>query len=258
MTSPSLLRVERRGPAAILTLARPERRNAVNAALAEAMRQALREVQADAAVRAVILTGGDSCFSAGMDLAAYLDGQWPAINDAEGRFAGVTAHRLDKPLIAAVEGPALAGGFEMALACDMIVAGEGASFGVPEVRVGLFPAAGGAFRLMRKVPPGVGMDLLCTGRRMDAAEAQRLGLVTRLVPAGQALQGALALVEEIAERAPLGVAASLRLARAALTADEASLWEMNDRLWTEITDSADAQEGPRAFLEKRLPVWKGE
>ncbi|MCA1985065.1 MAG: enoyl-CoA hydratase/isomerase family protein, partial [Desulfovibrio sp.] len=138
--SPPLL-VERRGQAAVLQLARPQRRNAVDVTLADALRQALHQAGADPAVRAVILTGGDTCFSAGMDLTAFLDGQWPCINDGEGRFAGVTDHRLDKPLIAAVEGPALAGGFEMALACDMIVAGEGAFFGVPEVRVGLFPAA---------------------------------------------------------------------------------------------------------------------
>ncbi|AGW13385.1 enoyl-CoA hydratase-related protein [Megalodesulfovibrio gigas] len=257
MDASSLLAVERRGPTAILRLNRPERRNAVDAALADAMRQALAEVGADPAVRAVILTGGETCFSAGMDLAAYLDGQWPAINDAEGRFAGVAAHRLEQPLIAAVEGPALAGGFETALACDMIVAGDGAFFGVPEVRVGLFPAAGGAFRLMRKVPPNVGMEILCTGKRLSAAEAHQLGLVNRLVPAGTALDAALTLAEEIARQAPLGVRASLTLARAALAAEEARLWELNDRLWQQITATTDAREGPRAFLEKREPVWTG-
>lgn len=269
------------GPVAVLRLNRPAKRNAINAALAGAMRQACAAIieraageggrdaparaattrvereAAGAAVRAVLLTGSADCFCAGMDLQAFLHGEGPAINDGDGRFAGFTDHRLPVPVIAAVEGPALAGGFELVLACDMVVAGEGAVFGLPEVKVGLFPAAGGAFRLPRKLPPALAMELVCTGARLSAATAWQYGLVNRLVSDGTAFGAALELAQGIAAQAPLGVRAGLALARQAI-AQEAALWETNDSLWQKVAASADAAEGPSAFLEKRSPVWRGE
>jgi len=257
MSDAPLIDLARHDAVAVISLRRPSRRNAVNAAMAGQLRRALADIGADPAVRAAILTGDAACFCAGMDLAAFLDGQGQEINSGPGRFAGVAAHSLDIPLVAAVEGPVLAGGFELALACDMIVAGQDAFFGLPEVRVGLFPAAGGAFRLMRALPPNLAMEMLCAGRRLTADEGRRFGLVNRLVPAGAALAAALELAREIAAMAPLGVRAGLRLARAARDADADRLWAENDVLWAEIMASADAEEGPRAFLEKRPPVWKG-
>jgi len=257
MSDTPLIDLARHDAVAVISLRRPSRRNAVNAAMAGELRRALADVGADASVRVAILTGDAACFCAGMDLAAFLDSQGQEINSGPGRFAGVAAHGLDKPLLAAVEGPVLAGGFELALACDMIVAGEDAFFGLPEVRVGLFPAAGGAFRLMRALPPNLAMEMLCAARRLTAAEAHRFGLVNRLVPTGTALAAALELAREIAAMAPMGVRAALRLARAARETDADRLWAENDILWAEIMASADAAEGPRAFLEKRPPVWTG-
>lgn len=250
--------MERHGGTVVLRLHRPQRRNAVNAALAASMRQALRDVAADATARLVILTGNEACFCAGMDLGAYLDGEGPAINDGEGRFAGVTGHVLPVPVLAAVEGPALGGGLELALACDGIVAGESAVFGAPEVRVGLFAAAGGAFRLPGRIPPARALELLLTGERFTARQAEAWGLVNRVVPDGQALAAALELGERLTAAAPLALRATLELVRARRDRDEAALWERNDRLWQEIQSSQDAAEGPRAFLEKRAPVWTGE
>jgi enoyl-CoA hydratase/carnithine racemase len=257
MSDAPLIDLARHDAVAVISLRRPSRRNAVNAAMAGQLRQALADIGADPAVRAAILTGDAACFCAGMDLAAFLDGQGQEINSGAGRFAGVAAHSLDIPLVAAVEGPVLAGGFELALACDMIVAGQDAFFGLPEVRVGLFPAAGGAFRLMRVLPPNLAMEMLCAGRRLTADEGRRFGLVNRLAPSGAALAAALELAREIAAMAPLGVRAGLRLARAARDADADRLWAENDVLWAKIMASADAAEGPRAFLEKRPPVWTG-
>lgn len=242
---------------AVLTLQRPEKRNAVNAEMAGQMRSAVASLQDDPRVRVVILTGGDAVFCAGMDLDAFKQGQGEEIFGRKGRFAGFVAAELQTPCIAAVEGFALAGGFELALACDLIVAAENAVFGLPEVTVGLFASAGGAFRLPLLTAPKKAMEYLLTGERFSATQAEALGLVNQVVPAGQALEGALRLARKIAANAPLGVQANLRLARQAAAAQEEAFWAANDELWQQVSQSRDAREGPQAFLDKRAPKWEG-
>ncbi len=193
---------ESRGPVAILTLNRPDQRNSVNVELANALRAALARFEADAAARIAILTGAGHVFSAGMDLKAFLDGDGDAIIFGEGRFAGFIDAPRTKPVIAAVNGPALAGGFELALACDLIVASDTAFFGLPEPGVGIFACAGGPFRLARKIPPAKALELALTADRLGAAEAHALGLVNRLSPPDQVLATALDLAERILRNAP--------------------------------------------------------
>ncbi len=250
-----LVLYETRGPVAILTLNRPEQRNSVDAALAEALRAAMARLEADPAVRVGIVTGNGSVFCAGMDLKAFLGGEGEAILSGENRFAGFVDAPRNKPMIAAVNGAALAGGFEIALACDLIVAAETAVFGLPEVAVGIFACAGGPFRLARKIPPAKALELALTADRLTAQEGHALGLVNRVVAAEEVLEAALALAHRIARNAPLGVAASLALGRAAQAADERVFWALSDALWSDVKASADAVEGPRAFAEKRPPVW---
>lgn len=253
-----LVTYETCGATAILTLNRPEQRNSVNAALADALRTAITRFEADPAIRVGLLTGAGPVFCAGMDLKAFLDGEGDAILFGKNRFAGFVLARRTKPMIAAVNGPALAGGFEIALACDMIVAAETAVFGLPEVGVGIFACAGGPFRLARKVPPAKALELSLTGGRITASEGLALGVVNRVVPPDEVLQAALDLADRIGRNAPLGVAATLKLVRAASAADEQELWALSDALWTDIKTSPDAAEGPRAFAEKRPPVWTGK
>ncbi len=252
-----LVSYERRGPVAILTLNRPDARNAINAEMASALRAAVQRIEADSEARVGILASSGSTFCAGMDLKAFLGGEAEAILQGEGRFAGFVDAGRRKPIIAAVEGPALAGGFELALACDFIVASETASFGLPEVGVGIFACAGGTFRLARRIPPAKALELCLTAARISAAEAHDLGLLNRLTPAGEVLAAAEDLALKIAANAPLAVAASLEIGRRAEAMDEKELWALTDRLWQEVVKSQDAAEGPRSFAEKRKPVWQG-
>lgn len=258
MTEKALVVCEKHGSVAVITLNRPEKRNAVNAAIAVGMRRLLQELAQDSETAVIILSGGKEFFCAGMDLQAFLQGQGKDIYGDDGHFAGFVSVTIPKPCIAAVEGFVLAGGFELALACDMVVAGESAVFGLPEVKVGLFAAAGGAFRLPLCIPPKKAVELLLTGERITAPKAAAYGLVNEVVPDGQALEAALKLAQKIAANAPLAVRASLEVARAAAAVQDEALWSLNDALWQQVERSRDAQEGPRAFLEKRPPNWRGE
>lgn len=190
-----------------------------------------------------------------MDLQALFDGEGDAILFGPGRFAGFVSASTSKPLIAAVEGPALAGGFELALACDMIVASGTASFGLPEPGVGIYAVGGGAFRLGRRIPPARAAALCLTGERLGAEEADRLGLLTSLAAPGTALAAALDLATRIARIAPRAVRATLELVRVSRALDEAAIWSFSDQLWFDVAASPDATEGPRAFRERRPAAW---
>ncbi|MBY0301199.1 crotonase/enoyl-CoA hydratase family protein [Sphingomonas ginsenosidimutans] len=247
--------VKRRGPALVMMIDRPAQRNAVNRTVSMAMAAALDELDADPALRVGIVTGAGGNFCSGMDLKAFVDGERPEL---EGRgFAGVTERGPAKPLIAAVEGYALAGGCELALACDLIVASETAVFGLPEAARGLVAGSGGLVRLRERIPPAIALEYALTAKRMDAATAQRWGLVNRLVPAGQALDAALTLAEEISANAPLSVAASKAIMAAAPDWPVAERWERQRPMVEAVLASDDAQEGARAFAEKRAPIWSG-
>lgn len=252
----ALVEFETDGPVAILTLNRPERKNAVNAALTGELKAALARLEADPDLRVGILTGAGGFFCAGMDLAAFATGELPGLKEPD-RFAGFTNAERRRPVIAAVEGGALAGGFELMLACDMAIASQGAIFGLPEVRRGLFAASGGAFRLPQRIPLAVANEMVLTGRPITAARAEELGLLNATTAPGDALATALALAHEIGANAPLAVAASLALSRAASRAGEAALWALNDRLFERIEASEDAHEGAVSFSEKRAPKWQG-
>ncbi|UHC15299.1 enoyl-CoA hydratase-related protein [Methylobacterium currus] len=242
---------------AVVTLNRPEARNAVDPALARALAQAVAETEADDAVRAVVLAGTGPVFCAGADLTVISAGGADDLWTPEGGFAGFVHAVRAKPWIAAVDGPALAGGCEIALACELIVAGEGASFGLPEVTRGLVAAAGGLYRLPRALPKAIALELILTGARLEAARAHALGLVNRLVPPGSARDEAVALATGIAGNAPLAVRESLAVARLAPDVDEAGLRAASAAARARVQASEDYREGPRAFVEKRPPRWSG-
>jgi enoyl-CoA hydratase len=247
--------VERHDAALVMTLNRPTQRNAVTRAVSLAMAAALDMLDADPILRVGIVTGAGGHFCSGMDLKAFVAGERPEI---EGRgFAGLTETTPTKPLIAAVEGYALAGGCELALACDLIVAGEDAVFGLPEAARGLVAGSGGLIRLRERIPPAIALEYAITARRMDAATAARWGLVNRLAPSGGALDAALALADEIAANAPLSVAASKAIVAVAPDWPIADRWDRQRPLVEAVLTSADAQEGARAFAEKRPARWSG-
>lgn len=247
--------VETRGRVLIVTLNRPERRNAIDRATSEAVAAALDRLDADAGLSVGILTGAGGQFCAGMDLKAFLDGERVEL---PGRgLAGLTSAPPAKPLIAAVEGYALAGGCEIALACDLLVASDTAIFGLPEVKRGLIAGSGGLLRLPERLPRPLAMELALTGRMMAADEAARWGMVNRLCPAGQALETALALAADIAANAPLALVASKRLVAEGPRWPAQEIWSRQDELLEPVITSEDAREGARAFVEKRPPVWTG-
>ena len=254
--------VERRGHVMVITINRPEARNAVNEAVCLGVGDALEEAEHDIDVRAVVLTGaGDRAFCAGADLKAITRGERiiPEGREAWG-LAGFVGHYISKPTIAAVNGAALGGGTEIALAADLVVAADTAIFGLPEVQRGLVAGAGGAFRLVQQVPLRAGLEMLLTGDPITAARALQLNLVNKVVPADKVLDEALALAEKIASNAPLSVQASKRIALGYQGADrpaDAPLWELTRKESESVTGSLDAKEGPRAFAEKRAPVWQG-
>jgi len=249
---------ERRGAVEVLTINRPDARNAINGAVSARLGTALDQLATDPAVAVVVLTGaGDKAFSAGMDLKAFAAGEAASIVDAPGGFGGIARRSFPKPLIAAVNGAALAGGFEMMLACDMVVAADHARFGIPEVSRGLIAGAGALIRLPKRVPPAIALEMALTGDPIDAVRAAELGLVNRVVPADRLMEEALALAERIAQNAPLAVTTSKDLLLRAADLAEADAWVLNDEAFPRISRSADAMEGSVAFAEKRAPRWQG-
>ncbi|HUI01930.1 MAG TPA: crotonase/enoyl-CoA hydratase family protein [Acidimicrobiales bacterium] len=250
---------ERRGQVEILTINRPEARNAINGDVSTQMSAALDELEADAGCAVVIVTGaGDKAFSAGMDLKAFASGEGGAIMGGTGGFGGITQRQFPKPIIAAVNGAALAGGCEIMLACDMVVAADHATFGIPEAKRGLVAGAGGLIRLPKRLPLAVALELGLTGDAIDAHRALQLGLVNRVVPAASLMEEALALAETIAANAPLAVTWTKRtMVRAAAVSEEEG-WKLNAEAVGVVFSSADAMEGPVAFAEKRKPNWQGK
>ena len=243
---------------AVVTLNRPEKRNAVSPELAAALEAAVKQTEADPEVWVVILaSSNDQVFCAGADLAAVAEGRGAKISTPDGGFAGfVNAHRK-KPWIAAVRGAALAGGCELCLACDMIVAATDSRFGLPEVKRGLMAAAGGLSRLPRAIPRHVALEMVATGDPIDAPRAYALGLLNVVAKPDAVLDEALVLARRIAINAPLAVQESVTLAREAAYMDEAEAGLATDAAMARLRQTADFKEGPRAFVEKRAPAWTG-
>jgi enoyl-CoA hydratase len=242
-----------RGRTLVVTINRPEKRNAINAAVAAGIAAAMDQLDSSPELAAGILTGAGDVFCSGMDLNAFIAGESPYV---EGRgFAGLTEGRPKKPLIAAVEGAAVAGGFEIVLACDLIVVGSNARFAVPEVKRGLMAAGGALFNLSRRVPFHIALEMLLTGDPLSATRAAELGLVNRIVEPGTTLSDALVLAEAIGRNGPLAVAATKEIAW------EAQDWPLSEgfdrqRARTDaVRSSHDAREGAEAFTQKRDPVW---
>jgi len=242
---------------AVITLNRPAARNAVNAAVAQALHAAVDRTEADPDIWAVVLTGaGDQVFCAGADLKAVAAGQADSLFTDHG-FAGFVDAQRRKPWIAAVHGPALAGGCEIVLACDLVVASTQARFGLPEVSRGLLAAAGGLYRLPRAMPRNVAIELVVTGDSLDAARALSFGLVNQLVEPAQLLPAALALAQRITRNAPVAVRESLQVVRRVHDLDEPALRDLTRACRDRVRASEDYREGPRAFVEKRSPRWTG-
>jgi enoyl-CoA hydratase len=251
------VRFERTGRVGLITIDRPAARNAVNGAVAQGIESAIDAIEGDPELWVGIIAGAGPVFSAGADLKAASEGRAGELSTARGGFAGIVRRKREKPLIAAVDGPALAGGCEIVLACDLVVASKAARFGIPEVKRGLIAGAGGLFRLARCVPPAIAMELALTGDPIDAEAAAGWGLINLLTEQGQALEGARALAARIIANAPM----SVRYSRKALLEtrgldDEAAFTISTDILRLNCA-TEDFAEGPRAFLEKRPPVWKG-
>ncbi|MFI5815958.1 crotonase/enoyl-CoA hydratase family protein [Streptomyces sp. NPDC051643] len=250
------VRVQRVCSTLLVTIDRPQARNSVNAAVAAALAAALDELEADTELRAGVLTGAKGTFSAGTDLKAALNGESPTI---PGRgFGGLAEADRTKPLIAAVEGFALGGGLELALACDLIVAAEDATFGLPDVERGPITAGGRLTRLPERVPYHLALEVLLTGEPVSGARAERLGLANRVTAPGEAVAVALGLAEQLARNAPLALAAVKNLVRAADGVPEADLFAVQRKELGILTASADAREGMTAFAERRAPRWTGK
>lgn len=248
--------VEESDGVAVITINRPAARNAINGAVARGIAEALDTLDARPDISSYVLTGAGGYFSAGMDLKGFLSGDFPVV---EGRgFGGLTEAPPKKPIVAAVEGYALAGGFELALSCDVIVASSESKFGLPEPKRGLVAGAGGIMRLPRRIPYHIAMEMALTGDHYPASRLYELGLVNRITPAGEALDGALELARKIAANAPLALAATKRVI---IESQDWSLEEMFAKQGTiigPVFGSKDAMEGAAAFAEKRAPQWKGE
>ncbi|MEC7778507.1 MAG: crotonase/enoyl-CoA hydratase family protein, partial [Actinomycetota bacterium] len=247
----SAVLTERRGRVMVITLNRPEAMNAINGALSEGLWSAVQELDSDSGLTAGVVTGAGKGFCSGMDLKAFSRGE------DIGPMLEFVQNGAAKPLVGAIEGFALAGGLELALSCDLLVAARGAKLGIPEVGVGLFAAGAGLFRLPGRVGYGTAMEMAITGDPITAEEAADHGLVSRLTEPGEALSAALVLAERIARNAPLAVAASKQLIRATQGATEEELWKIQRPHMATVWKSGDAKEGPRAFAEKRPPEWTG-
>lgn len=246
----------KQGHVAVITLDRPEARNAINGVMSSGIESALDRYESDDTLWAAVLTGNGPVFCAGADLKEIAAGNAAATATAKGGFGGVVHRPRNKPLIAALNGPALAGGCEIALACDLIVAPEDAFFALPEVKRSLIAVAGALFRLPRAIGMAPAMEVILTGEPLPAKRAYELGLINRLTPPDGALAAALELAQKIASNAPLAVQASRNLASRAFAADEAELWADGFRAFAENMQTEDAKEGPLSFIEKRAPRWK--
>ena len=247
---------EEDGGVLVITINRPEAKNAVNGDVAKGLAAALDELDARKDLSVGILTGAGGTFCSGMDLKAFLKGEFPY---AEGRgFGGIVEKPPATPLIAAVEGYALAGGFEVALSCDMIVASKEARFGLPEPKRGLVAAAGGLLRLPKRIPFHIAMEVALTGDFFSAERMAELGFINRLAEPGQALAAARELAAKIAENAPLALAATKKIVVESAEWSTEEMWGKQNAITGPVFTSKDAQEGPTAFAEKRKPVWQGE
>lgn len=243
---------------ALVTINRPDARNAINGAVAQGLGRIVAETEADDAIRCVVLTGaGDRAFCAGADLREIAAGRVRELLTREGGFAGFVRAQRTKPWIAAADGPALAGGTEILLACDMAVISDAATMGLPEVKRGLAALAGGLYRLPRALPRALALELIATGDPITAERALAYGLVNRVVPKGEALAAALALAARIAANAPVAVRESLIVARRAFDLAEDELESASAAMGKRLALTEDYKEGPRAFIEKRDPVWTG-
>lgn len=243
---------------AVVTLNRPEARNAVNGAIAQELDAAVKRIEADRDIRVAILRSSHAgVFCAGADLKLVAAGRKDEMSTPDHGFAGFVEAPRRKPYIAAVLGAAMGGGWEIALACDMIVASDQARFALPEVKRGLFAGAGGAYRLPRALPRNIALELIATGDVLEAPRAYSLGMVNRLVRGPQVDEAALELARAIVVNAPISVAESLVLARATWDSSEPELHQLALQGAERLFASEDAKEGPRAFIEKRTPVWRG-
>jgi enoyl-CoA hydratase len=255
MSEPQAVLTERRDRVLLITINRPEQRNAVNAAVAVGIAAALDELDGEPALSVGVLTGAGKGFCAGMDLKAFVAGERPHV---EGRgFAGIVERPAEKPLIAAVEGFAVAGGLEVALACDLIVASRGAKLGVPEVKRSLVAAGGALLRLPRALPRNLAMELALTGEPIEAERGYELGLVNRLTDPGGALDAALELAGAIAANGPLALAATKTILAQSADWPDAEFFARQAAIIAPVMTSEDAREGATAFAERRAPVWKG-
>lgn len=247
---------ERRDGVLVIRINRPDARNAVNGGVAEGIAAALDELDSDDQLRIGVLTGEGGYFSAGMDLKAFVKGESPYAGDRG--FAGITQRASRKPLIAAVEGFALAGGFEVALSCDLIVASREARFGIPEVKRSLVAAGGALLRLPKRIPYHLAMELALTGEPIGAERAAEVGIVNRLAEPGQALDAALELAAAITKNAPLALIASKEIIQRSLDWSEDEAWAKQGEISGPVFASEDAREGATAFAEKREPMWRGK
>ena len=248
---------EQRGPFAVVRINRPEARNAVNGAVAQGIEEAIDKIEADDGIWVGIITGEPPVFCAGADLKEINSGNAAGLATAKGGFAGIVQRERTKPIIAAVDGPALAGGTEIVLSCDLVVASSTAAFGIPEVKRSLVAAAGGLFRLGRKIPLNIAMELALTGDPISAELAHHHGLVNRLCEPGHALEVATALAEQICANAPVAVRESRKVVIEATNAPDELGWKMSAEGMANAMSSADFSEGLTAFIEKRPPQWKG-
>jgi enoyl-CoA hydratase len=246
---------ERRGSVLLITLNRPQVRNAVNAALAEGVGNALDELDGDDGLSAGVLTGAGGFFCAGMDLGAFVKGESAWFGDRG--FAGITQRASRKPLIAAIEGFAVAGGMEIALSCDLIVAARGAKMGIPEAKRSLIAAGGALLRMPRRMPYHVVMELALTGDPLPAERFHEFGLVNRVVEPGSAVEEALALAATLAKNGPLALIATKQILQEQFDWSSDEMWERQGAISGPVFASEDAREGSTAFKEKREPVWKG-
>jgi len=252
--SENVVLVEQRDRILIITINRPEAKNAVNAAVSRGLADAVDRLDDDPGLSVGIVTGAGGSFCAGMDLKAFARGENVVV---EGRGMGFTERPPVKPLIAAVEGYGLAGGMELALATDLIVASKNGAFGIPEVKRGLVAGGGGLLRLPQRIPPAIAMELALTGDVLPAVRAHELGLVNVLAEPGQVLDAAIALAEKITANGPLAVAATKRIITESRGWSPNEMWSQQRRILTPVFSSNDAKEGAIAFAEKRPPKWTG-